>query len=89
MWAEYEALLVGLWLAKEMHARNIEIKSDSQLVVNQVNETFTTKGKKMIVYLTEAIRLLQYFDKFELTLIPRKENEHANDLLKLANSKDA
>lgn len=48
MWAEYEALLAGLWLAKEMHARNIEIKSDLQLIVNQLNETFTAKGKKWL-----------------------------------------
>ena len=32
--AEYEALIVGLRLAKELQARNIQIYSDSQLVVN-------------------------------------------------------
>ncbi|CAL9030056.1 unnamed protein product, partial [Prunus brigantina] len=34
--AEYEALLAGLRLAKEMGARQIQIFSDSQLVVHQV-----------------------------------------------------
>ncbi|CAL8168085.1 unnamed protein product [Prunus armeniaca] len=35
--AKYEALLAGLWLAKEMGAKQIQICSDSQLVVHQVN----------------------------------------------------
>ncbi|KAI5323200.1 hypothetical protein L3X38_032272 [Prunus dulcis] len=35
--AEYEALLAGLRLAKEMGAKQIQIFSDSQLVVHQVN----------------------------------------------------
>ncbi|CAL9018618.1 unnamed protein product, partial [Prunus brigantina] len=41
--AEYEALLAGLRLAKEMGARQIQIFSDSQLVVHQVNQDFTAK----------------------------------------------
>ena len=36
--AEYEAFIAGLRLAKELQARSIQIYSDSQLVVNQVNE---------------------------------------------------
>ena len=34
--AEYEALLVGLQLATSMGAKQIQVYSDSQLVVNQV-----------------------------------------------------
>ena len=35
--AEYEALIAGLRLAKEMGLEQVKIYSDSQLVVNQVN----------------------------------------------------
>ena len=34
--AEYEALLAGLRLTKEMGAEKLEIFSDSQLIVNEV-----------------------------------------------------
>ena len=34
--AEYEALLVGLRLAEHLKAENLDIFSDSQLIVNQV-----------------------------------------------------
>ena len=38
--AEYEALLVGLCLAKEIKVDFIEVSCDSQLVVCQVNEEY-------------------------------------------------
>jgi ribonuclease HI len=34
--AEYEAVIVGLALSREMSATNVEIQSDSQVVVGQV-----------------------------------------------------
>ena len=38
--AEYEALIAGLHLSKELKARSIQIHSDSQLMVNQVNDIY-------------------------------------------------
>ena len=52
--AEYETLLAGLCLAKEMRAEQIKIYSDSQLVINQINEDYQTKGESMVAYLKIA-----------------------------------
>ena len=52
--AEYEALKVGLCLAKELQAHNIQIYSDSQLVVNQVSDIYLARGDKMVAYLEKA-----------------------------------
>jgi hypothetical protein len=41
--AEYEALLAGMKLAKEMEITDLRAKSDSQLVTNQVSGEFQTK----------------------------------------------
>ena len=49
--AEYETLLVGLQLAKEMKVEQLRIYSDSQLVVNQVNGDYQAKGENMAGYL--------------------------------------
>lgn len=57
--SEFEALLTGLWLVKEMRARSIEVKSDSQLVKNQVNGRFEAKGKMMATYLADVMNLSQ------------------------------
>ncbi|KAI5339030.1 hypothetical protein L3X38_018302 [Prunus dulcis] len=43
--AEYEALLAGLRLAKELGAKHIYINSDSQLVVNQVADEYQARGQ--------------------------------------------
>ncbi|CAL9001477.1 unnamed protein product, partial [Prunus brigantina] len=48
---EHDALLAGLRLAKEMGAKQIQIFSDSQLVVHQVNQDFTAKDTSMTAYI--------------------------------------
>ena len=38
--AEYETLIMGLKLEKELRVCNLKVHSDSQLVVNQVNDSY-------------------------------------------------
>ncbi|XP_022886722.1 uncharacterized protein LOC111402573 [Olea europaea var. sylvestris] len=84
--AEYEALLAGLRLAKEMQVRKLLASSDSQLVVNQVNGDFAAKDDNMRAYLKLVLDIIPHFEKFELTQVPRLENAHADALSKLASS---
>ncbi|KAL5579951.1 hypothetical protein UlMin_012393 [Ulmus minor] len=82
--AEYEALLTGLRLAKEVSAYHLLIYSDSQLIVNQVNSEYQAKGEKMAFYLEKAKELLGQFDTVTITQIPRNENSNADALARLA-----
>ncbi|XP_020421250.1 uncharacterized protein LOC109949591 [Prunus persica] len=84
--AEYEALLAGLRLAKEMDARQIQIFSDSQLVVHQVNQDFTAKDASMTAYLQHARHLLATFHAHSIKQVPRSENSHADALARLASA---
>ncbi|XP_022846411.1 uncharacterized protein LOC111369165 [Olea europaea var. sylvestris] len=86
--AEYEALLAGLRLAKEMQVKRLLISSDSRLFVSQVNRNFSVRDKTMASYLKMVMYLVPSFEKFELIQIPRVENAHADALSKLASSKD-
>ncbi|KAM1597309.1 hypothetical protein ACFX1Z_032225 [Malus domestica] len=52
--AEYEALLVGLRLAKHLRVKRIDIFSDSQLVVNQVTNNFDAKESSTAAYLAQT-----------------------------------
>ncbi|XP_070004610.1 uncharacterized protein [Nicotiana sylvestris] len=61
--AEYEAMIVNLELAKSLGAEVIEAKSDSLLVVNQVNKSFKVREDRM----------QRYLDKLEVTLHRFKE----------------
>lgn len=41
--AVYEAILIGLRIAKSMEAKNILLKSDSRLVIRQIKEDYEVK----------------------------------------------
>ena len=58
---EYEALLVGLRVVSDLGAKEVEVYSDSWLVVNQVQGRFEAKDPQMMKYL----RLMkQTMDRF-------------------------
>ncbi|KAL5567724.1 hypothetical protein UlMin_024299 [Ulmus minor] len=82
--AEYEALLSGLRLAKEVSTRHLTIYSDSQLVVSQVNSEFQAKGEKMASYLEKAKEVMNQFDTVTIIQIPRAKNTNADALARLA-----
>ncbi|KAI5337294.1 hypothetical protein L3X38_016565 [Prunus dulcis] len=84
--AEYEALLAGLRLTKEMDAKQIQIFSDSQLVVHQVNQDFTAKDAYMMAYLQHARHLLAIFHAHFINQVPRAENSHVDTLARLASA---
>ena len=60
--AEYEALIAGLNLGKEMNVESLKIYSDSQLVVYQVTDEYQARGEKMAAYLGKAKDLLSTFN---------------------------
>ena len=41
--SNYEALTVGLCLARELQVRNVKVFSNSQLVVNQVDDIYLAR----------------------------------------------
>ncbi|KAJ9542277.1 hypothetical protein OSB04_028783 [Centaurea solstitialis] len=49
--AEYEALITGMDIAPKLGAKHLHVRSDSLLVVNQVNGDFQAKDSKMTTYL--------------------------------------
>ena len=49
--AEYETLIAGMLLAKEMGARGLSAKSDSLLVIGQVTGEYQAKDPQMAAYL--------------------------------------
>ena len=56
---EYEALIAGLHLAKELRAHHLKIYSDFQLIVNQVNDIYLARGEKMATYLEKTKGLMK------------------------------
>ena len=52
--AEYEAFITGLRLAHALQEKKVEIRADSQLVCNKLNEHFQARGEKMKLYLKKT-----------------------------------
>lgn len=87
--AEYEALIIGLKLAREIGINEISIHSDSQLVVNQVTGEFQAKCSRLARYLSRVKEILDDFDNHVIEHVPREENAHADFLAKLASYGEA
>ncbi|KAM2828464.1 hypothetical protein PS2_034260 [Malus domestica] len=83
--SEYEALLAGLRLAKHLVVKQIDIFSDSQLVVNQVTKNFEAKDSSMAAYLAQTQLLLKHFH-YQITQIPQVANSHVDALARLASA---
>ena len=67
-----------------MEVDQLEVCSDSQLVVKQIEDTYEAKGEKMILYLKKVRELLRKFMLVQVRHIPRAENSRADALAKLA-----
>ncbi|XP_059670752.1 uncharacterized protein LOC132316259 [Cornus florida] len=78
--AEYEALLAGIKLAKELKVRNLTVFSDSQLIVWQLNGEYETKDETMEAYHSAVMQEAKNFEKIEFIQIPREHNEDADRL---------
>ena len=59
--AEYEAVIAGLNLTHFMEADQLEVSSDAQLVVKQIEDSYEARGEKMILYLKKVRELLKKF----------------------------
>ena len=59
--AEYEAVVAGLNLAHSLEVDRLEVYSDSQLVVRQIEDTYEAKSGRMILYLRNVRDLLKKF----------------------------
>ena len=81
---EYEAVIAGLNLAHSMEADQLEVSSDSQLVVKQIEDSYKVRGEKMILYLKKVQELLKNFVRVQVKHVPRVENSRADALAKLA-----
>ncbi|KAK1591797.1 hypothetical protein Q3G72_013850 [Acer saccharum] len=84
--AECEALIAGLKVCTVLGADEIEIFSDSQVVVNQVLDEYQARDESMITYLELAKELLGRFKEYRIVHVPREENEQADALAKLASA---
>ncbi|KAL0408327.1 UNVERIFIED_CONTAM: Gag-Pol polyprotein [Sesamum radiatum] len=79
---EYEALILGLQLAQEAGARELNVCTDSQLVAMQIEGAYETRERTMTQYLAKVREQMKDFSKCTVQQIPRNKNERADALSK-------
>ncbi|XP_070040131.1 uncharacterized protein [Nicotiana tomentosiformis] len=83
---EYKALIARLEFARGLDSKVIEIKCDSQLVVNQVYGIFDTKEERMQQYVVKVQVLLARLWEWSITHIPSEDNAKGDALANLGSS---
>ena len=87
--AEYEALIHGLRLAKELDICRILCYGDSDLVVQQSSGDWDAKDANMASYRFLVQQLTGYFEGCEFCHVPRNDNEQADALARIGSTRQA
>ena len=79
--AEYRALVAGLAKALERGVDEVEVVSDSELVVKQMNGEYRVKNAALVELSLEAARLARQIGRVRYRSVRREENEIADRLV--------
>jgi ribonuclease HI len=80
--AEYTALIRSLKLAKYFQVSGLKVRSDSELIVKQLNGEYKVKNPSMKRFYDEAALLLSELPNVKIEHIPRTQNDKADYLAK-------
>ena len=78
--AEYRAAIAGLRLAAQAGAREVLLRADSRLIVEQLAGRFRVKNPSLQRLHEEARALMRRFDRVDLEHVRRERNADADRL---------
>jgi ribonuclease HI len=81
--AEYTACIEGLRRAAELGAREVLVRSDSRLLVEQLAGRFRVRNPRLARLHRQALELASGFDRVAFQHVPRGENRAADRLANL------
>ena len=82
--AEYRALILGMKIAERQGCWELEIHSDSELLVRQMRGEYRVKNPRLQELYFQAVKGLEPFKKVVFTHVPREENREADRLANMA-----
>lgn len=88
--AEYKAMVFALKKVKSLlggekaEKTEVEIRSDSELIVSQLNGEYKIKEENLVPFFIQIWNLKQDFKKVEFVHIPREKNKEADKLVNRA-----
>ncbi len=82
--AEYRAIIAALEHAIRLGAKQVEVRSDSELVVRQINGRYRVKNLSLKPLYQQVKQLQSQLEGFTITHIPREQNTEADNLANIA-----
>lgn len=82
--AEYVALVLALEAAERLGAREVELRLDSQLIVEQLHGRYRVRHPGLMPLHREARERLSRFERWTVRYVPRAENAVADALANAA-----
>jgi ribonuclease HI len=77
---EYEALVQGLNKGIDLDVKELKVFRDSEIIIRQVRNTIHCNSPHLKNYQQEVQRLIECFEAFNITAIPRVKNILADSL---------
>ncbi len=85
--AEYTAVIIGLIEAASLKSKKLTLKTDSELVVRQLNGMYKVKSDNIKTLFFIASNLKKLFNNLSITHVSRELNEDADSLASSAASR--
>lgn len=79
--AEYRAVLLGLELAKELGASEVEVINDSELISRQIGGQYKVKHAGLKPLYLETMAALREFPRWSVRSVRRESNQRADELV--------
>ena len=80
--AEYRSLITAIEESLKNNFNNIEINSDSELLVKQVKGQYKVRAANLKPFYDLVMKSIKKFDSFTISWVPREENSLADNLAK-------
>ena len=80
--AEYSALKLAMDIARRYKVENLQVFSDSQLIIKQINGEYKIKDPELKKLYDIIMKKKKSFKTFKIEYIPREKNKVADKFLK-------
>jgi probable phosphoglycerate mutase len=78
--AEFQALILGLSMAKHLGISRLHVRTDSELVHHTMKDEWRLKPAHLRALRDQASEVLENFVSVEISWVPRKDNSQADKL---------
>ena len=77
--SEYEDLILGLQIVRNLGAKRVSIMGDSELIIKQNKGEYSENNPRLSQYKETVLDLIKELHEIDFVVIPRKQNMQAHN----------